>query len=152
LKKTKALGLTTRILTVFTVVILVLSIYNLFSFISSVSSETFSLNLNKNEDTGDFVFKFNANPRNNGLLGISLLLELTVLDADNRIIDTNSTYVYIEARGSQSFSITLTIPAEFVPGGKLQNAKGYFQMKMSVRTLGDLVGFTQIIKIGSGGT
>jgi len=152
LKKVRALRLSIRVLLVFTIVILVVSLYTLFSFISSISSETFNLSLTKNEATGDLMFKFNANPRNNGLLGISLLFELTILDPDYRIIATNSTYVYIEADGSQSFSITLTVPAEFVPGGELQNAKGYFQMKMNVRTLGDLVGFTQIIKIGSGGT
>ena len=108
--------------------------------------------MSKNESTGDWLLSFSANPRNNGFLDVSLFLEITVLDPNDRIVATDSKYVYIKAGGSQSFSITLTIPAEFFPGGDLQNAKGYFQMKMSIRTLGDLIGLTQIMKIGSGGT
>jgi len=153
LKKTKALRLSTRILILLAIIILGVSLYNLFTFLSSaISSETFGLNLSKNESTGDWLLSFSANPRNNGFLDVSLFLEITVLDPNDRIVATDSKYVYIKAGGSQSFSITLTIPAEFFPGGDLQNAKGYFQMKMSIRTLGDLIGLTQIMKIGSGGT
>ena len=153
MKKTKALRLSTRILILLAIIILGVSLYNLFTFLSSaISSETFGLNLSKNESTGDWLLSFSANPRNNGFLDVSLFLEITVLDPNDRIVATDSKYVYIKAGGSQSFSITLTIPAEFFPGGDLQNAKGYFQMKMSIRTLGDLIGLTQIMKIGSGGT
>jgi len=38
-----------------------------------------------------------------------------------------------------------------VPDGKIEEARGYFQMRMAIRELGNLMGLTQLMKIGSGG-
>jgi len=80
---------------------------------------------------------------------VSLPFGTTILDPNNQVVATDSKYAIVRAGGNQTFSITLTIPAEFVLGGDIQNAKGYFQMKMSDKTLGDLVGLTQVMEIGS---
>ncbi len=134
------------------ILVAAVSLHTIFGFIFSITGETFRLNLSRNESSGDWELAFNANARNSGLLGLSLFIELTILDLDEKIVAIDSRQVYIGAGGSQVFSITLTIPSEFVPVGDIQNARGLFQLRMSVKTLGDLVGLTQILKIGSGAT
>ncbi|MGQ9782168.1 MAG: hypothetical protein ACUVQ8_08015 [Nitrososphaeria archaeon] len=152
MKKTKTIRLSTRILLVLTILITVISLYNIIGFISSMSSETFNLDLDENESTGDWTLTLNANPKNKGFLDVSLFIELTILDSNNQTIATESKHVQIKAGGSETFSVALNIPAEFAPGGDIQNAKGTFRMVMSIRTLGDLIGLTQVMEIKGGET
>lgn len=87
-----------------------MSAYTILTFLAgAISSDSFGLDLNKNEVTGDWTFTLNANPRNNGFLDMSLSFELTMLDIDEKVIATNSTSVYIRAGSNQPFSLGLTI-------------------------------------------
>jgi len=109
------------------------------------------MNLDKNESTGDYMLSFSLNPRNNAFLDVSLFLEIKIFDLNKQVIATESKYVIIKPGGTQSLSLNLTIPSEFVPEGDLEKAQGYFQLTMSIKTLGDLIGLTQVMRIGSGG-
>ena len=127
-------------------------VVNLISFLGT-SSESFAgaFNINKNESTGEWVISFNASPRNGGILPVNFFLEITLFDLSDNMIATNSSLVNIGAGNTQSFSFSLIIPSDFVQGDKLQGDEGYMQMTMSIRTLGDLVGLTQIMKVGGDG-
>ena len=96
------------------------------------------------------MLAFNENPRNNGFLDVTLFFEITILDINGRVIATNSTTVLVRAGSNQPFSLVMRIPADMVPGGKIEEAKGYFQMRMAARELGNLMGIEQLMKIGSG--
>ncbi len=144
------IGLSTRILFILTMLIVVISFYSIIGFISSISGETFKLNMDKNESTGDWALTLNASPTNKGFLDLSLFIELTLFDSNDQVIARGSKHVLVKAGESETFSVALNIPAEFVPSGDLENAKGTFQMELRVRTLGDLVGLTQIMKIKGG--
>jgi hypothetical protein len=149
LEKKRALRLSYRILIVLTVVIFIVGLYNLFSFLSTaISGDSFDIDLNKNEITGDWIFSFEANPMNNGVLPISLYFEITLFDLDDNLIATNSSTTYIGAGSSQSLSFSLIIPSEFVQGDDIQGDEGYMKMVMTVRTFADLMGLTQIMRIG----
>lgn len=152
LEKKKALKLGALVLAVITFLILVVSLYNLISFLgTAISGESFGLDMNKNESTGEFVFSFNASPRNDGILPVSMYLEITFFDLDDNMVATNSSLSYIGVDNNQTLSFSLVIPSDFVQGDELQGDEGYMQMTMSIRTLGNLVGLTQILKIGGTG-
>lgn len=151
MNKSQALKLSTRILIVFTILILVISLYSILSLIFSITSGTSNMNLDKNESTGDYMLSFSLNPRNNAFLDVSLFLEIKIFDLNKQVIATESKYVIIKPGGTQSLSLNLTIPSEFVPEGDLEKAQGYFQLTMSIKTLGDLIGLTQVMRIGSSG-
>jgi hypothetical protein len=152
LEKKKALRLSIKVLMIVIVVVFVVGFYNLFVFISGIASwGSFGPKLTKDESTGDWTLTFTGNPKNGGFLGMSLSLELTISDVNQKVIAMNSTTIQIGAGSSQPVSLTMKIPAEFVPGGNLTQAKGYFEMKMDIRTLGNLMGLAQVIKVGGGG-
>lgn len=152
LERKRALKLSYRVLVVATIVVFVVGIYNLISFLSGLTSSSIAPKLSRDEITGDWTLAFNGNPRNNGFLDVTLFFEITILDINEHVIATNSTTVLVKAGSSQPFSLVMRIPADMVPDGKIEDAKGYFQMTMAVRELGNLMGLEQIIKIGSSGT
>lgn len=142
--------LSARTLIILTILITIISFYSIIGFISSISSETFKLSMYKNESTGGWTFALNANPINRGFLDIGLYIELTIFDSNNQVIAKGSKYVLLKAGRSETFSVNLNVPAEFVPDGVLENANGIFQMELRVRILWDLVGVTQVMKIRGG--
>jgi len=151
LKKTTMLKLCTRIAIILTIVIFAVSFYNLFSFLGNiVTGETFNLNMIEDKSNGDLLLSLEANPRNNGFLDISISIELKILDLNDRVIAEDSTSFNINAGSSHPLSLSLPIPASMVGDGGLQGDEGYMQMRLTVRTLADLVGFTNVMKVGGG--
>ena len=138
-------------LVLLTIVLFTVSLYTLFTgLLGAVSGDTFGLKLNKNTPTGDWELTFEANPRNNGVLGVRLFIHLGIRNSSGEYIAVNSTSVYIAPGGQSPFSLTLTIPYEVVQKYSLageQGARVVFEMMFGIRTLGDLVGFTQIMRI-----
>jgi len=150
LKGKRALKLSYRVLIVATIIIFIVGISNLLFFLGGLTGSSFSPKLSQDENTGDWTMAFNGNPRNGGFLDVTLFFEITILDINERVITTNSTTVLVKAGSSQPFSLVLRIPADMVPGGKMEEARGYFQMRMTIGELGNLMGLTQLMKIGGG--
>jgi len=133
---------------VLTIALCLLSIYTLFNALSTaISGGTMNLNLDRDESTGEWRLVLNGNPRNTGFLGVTLFFEVAVLDLSGQDIARNSTSVYVPAGGTNQFSLSLNIPPDVVPEGNLEEAEGYFELKFAVKTLGDLVGFTNMLRI-----
>ena len=151
LKKTTMLKLCIRVAIILTIAIFVVSFYNLFSFLGSiVTGETFKLNMIEDVSDGDFLLSLEANPRNNGFLDISVSIELKIIDLYDRVIAEDSTSFIINAGSSHHLSLSLAIPASMVGDEGLQGDEGYMQMRLTVRTLSGLVGFTNVMKVGGG--
>jgi len=134
-------------LVLLTVILFILSLYTLFTGLVGAISTFGPPKLNTNTPTGDWKLTFEANPRNNGVLGVRLFIHLGILNSTGQYIAVNSTSVYIAPGGQNPFSLTLTIPYEVAQKLTEQGARVVFEMMFGIRTLGDLVGFTQIMRI-----
>ncbi len=134
-----------------TVVLFALSMYTLFiGLIGAVSGDTFGLELDKNGLAGDWILTFNADPRNNGVLDMSLFIQLGITNSSGEYIAVNSTSVYMAPGGQSPVSLILTIPYEEVQKHNLDGEQGadvVFEMMFGIRTLAGLVGFTQTMRI-----
>ena len=141
-------------LIVLTVVLFALSFYSLISGLTGAISEgTFSLDLDKDNPAGDWVLKLTANPRNGGIMGEKLSMSIGLLDSSNEYVVVNSTVVSIAPGEQKPFSLTLTVPYETVKEYNLNGtepADVTFELLFGIRTLGDLVGFQQTMRIGAG--
>jgi hypothetical protein len=140
-------------LVLLTIILFTLGLYTLINGLASAISgeETIGLNLNIDNSTGDWMLTVNANPRNTGVLGEKIFLQLGLLNSDGEYITKNSTSIYIEPGRQKSFSLVLTIPYEEVQRYNLSTEQGanvFFEMKFGISTLWDLVGLTQVMKIG----
>lgn len=138
-------------LVVLTVVLLVLSLHTLITGLSgAISDDTFGLKLDKNNSTGDWLLTLDANPRNNAFIDMRLFVEIQITAFDGEYIAGNSTLVYISPGSRSPFSLIIVIPRDYVDKYKLDGEQGapvWFEMKFGIRTLGDLVGFTQTMRI-----
>lgn len=138
-------------LVLLTIILFVLGVHTLFTgLMGAISGNTFHLKLNKNDPPNDWSLTFDASPRNNGFLGISLFIRIGILNSTGQYIAVNSTSVYVAPGGQSPFSLVLTIPYEEVQKYNFTEEQGapvVFEMMFGIRTLGDLVGFTQTMRI-----
>src|SRR3989304_7349932 len=102
-------------LVVLTIVLLGLSLYTLINgLIGAISGDTFKLELDKDNPAGDWILRFNGNPRNSGILGEKLSFSIGLLDTNEKYIAMNSTEVSIAPGETKPFALTLTVPYETV--------------------------------------
>ncbi len=137
---------------IFTVILFVLGVYTLLMGLSGAmsSSSAFGLKLDKGETNGDWSLTFDGAPRNNGILSETLSIQLGILDSNKEYIAFNSTSVQISPGEQKPLTLTLIIPHEYVQKYNLNSTQGVdvvFELKFSIRTLGDLVGFSQLLRI-----
>lgn len=140
-------------LIVLTVLLFVLSLHTLFIGLSgAVSGGSFHLELDKNRAGGNWLLRFNGNPKNSGLIGTRMIIAIRILDLNGRYIAANSTSVALAPGEQKPFSLVLTIPFDEVQQYNLNatQTQVVFEMNFGIRTLGDLIGFTQILRITSG--
>ena len=141
-------------LVVLTIVLLGLSLYTVINgLIGAISGDTFKLELDKDNPGGDWILRFDGNPRNSGILGEKFSFSIGLLDANDKYIVVNSTAFSIAPGEKKPFTLTLTLPYETVQKYNLnetQTANVTFELLFGIRTLGDLVGFQQTMRIGAG--
>src|SRR3989337_3975057 len=141
-------------LLVLTVVLFVLSLYSVINgLVGAISGDTFKLELDKDTPGGDWILRFDGNPRNSGILGEKFSVSIGLLDANDKYIVVNSTAFSIAPGEKKPFTLTLTLPYETVQKYNLnetQTADVTFELLFGIRTLGDLVGFQQTMRIGAG--
>ena len=151
MNKSKAIRFSIIILQVATLIMALLCLHTLLTVLSTaISGETFNLEMNMDESTGDFLFNINGNLINKGYLDVKLSFELAILNADGERIETNSTSMNIKAGSTNPFSLNLRIPVEMVQDIYLDGNAGFLEVTFTVRMLGELVGFTNILKVGGG--
>ena len=141
-------------LVVLTIVLFVLSLFTVINgLVGAISGDTFKLELDKDTPGGDWILRFNGNPRNSGILGEKFSFSIGLLDTNDKYIAMNSTEVSIAPGEKKPFTLTLTVPYETVQKYNLnetQTADVTFELLFGIRSLGDLVGFQQTMRIGAG--
>jgi hypothetical protein len=140
------------VLVVLTVILFVLGLYGLIrGLVDAVSGDSFGLELDKDDPSGDWTLTFNANPKNNGIMDVKLFIDLGIRNSSGTYIVRNSTSVYIPPGGQKSFSLVMTIPYAEVQRYNLTDehmgADVTFEMTFGIRTMADLIGFTQTMRI-----
>ncbi|MEM2935821.1 MAG: hypothetical protein QW231_01430, partial [Candidatus Bathyarchaeia archaeon] len=78
-------------LVLLTIVLFAVSLYTLITALLGAISTFGSPQLNTNTPTGDWALTFEANPRNNGVLGVRLFIRLGILNSTGEYIAVNST-------------------------------------------------------------
>lgn len=134
-----------------TLVLFAVSTYTLINGLSgAITGDSFHLQLDKSNSTGDWKITITANPRNTAFLPTRLFVNLGILNSSGSYIAHNSTSVDIAPGGQTPLSMILTIPYAVVQQYGLddeQVASVTFEMIFGIRTLWDLVGFTQVMRI-----
>jgi len=126
-----------------------LSFHTIFTvFSNAVSGEAFNMEMTVDQSKGTGTLMLSANPRNDGLLGVDLSIELSVVDEDGEYLATNSTSGYIGAGGQQPIVLSLTMPADEIQG--LQEEEVFLQIALDVRTLENLVGISNTFRLQGG--
>lgn len=136
-------------------VLLPLSIYVLISGLSGAISggEGAGLNLNKDTPNGDWILTYNSNPRNTAFLGEKISFGIGLIDPNGKYITVNSTAMDIAPGEQKPLVLTLTVPFTEVQRYNLNGTQAtgvIFELKFGISTLGNLVGFSQILKIEAG--
>ena len=138
-------------LVLLTIVLLAVSVYTLiFGLSGAISGSGFGLKLDKDGPNGDWILQFNGSPRNPGFIGTRLFIQIGVLDLSGQYIASNSTSVDIPPGQQRQFSVVLTMPYALVQKyglNQTQGAQATFELIFGIRTLGELVGFTQTLRI-----
>jgi len=132
------------------IVTLGLSLYTVvISLTGSLSENNFKVTT-ETLGTGDMKLKFMADPINRGFLGIDLSMELAVKNYENVTIARNSTSISIDPGSQRSFTLDLLIPASELARFNQTGVEGVFELTLGIRTLSNLVGFTNSIRIKGG--
>lgn len=149
MRRSKALGALITALQLAGLVAFALSFHALFDVLSNtVSGEAFTLELTIDPSTGLGVLTLNVAPRNSGFLGVDLSVEMAVV-ADGEYVARDSTSGYIDPGGQRPLSLSLTIPAEVAQD--FQQEKVFLEIALELRTLENLVGVTNTLRIEGGG-
>ena len=106
--------------------------------------------MNVDESSRDWLFTLKANPVNSGYLGVNVSIGLGILNLDDQHIAYNSTSVYVKQGSNHPFYITLQIPSEKVEQYGLEENEGFMRATLSIKTFGNLIGFTNIMDVGGG--
>jgi len=117
----------------------------------ALSEGTLNADMEFDEASGTFYLTMTGNPRNNGLLGVNINFQVAILTLEGEYVAQNSTKVYIAPGGQDAFSVSLTVPAEVLIEHNMLEGQGFMEIKFGVSTLGDLVSFTNTMRVGGGG-
>ena len=152
MKAVRALGVLVIAVQLVSFVAFALSFSTVFAVVKNISSpDVVSLEMVTDESTGSGELRLEADPRNGGYLGVELTLELSVLDEDDNYIGRNSTLVRLDAGERKTVTLCLHIPAdvmqEMTNGGK----KSFLEITLRMRTLFNLVGVSNTLRVEGGG-
>ncbi len=152
MKAVRALGVLVIAVQLVSFVAFALSFSTVFAVVKNISSpDVVSLEMVTDESTGSGELRLEAGPRNGGYLGVELTLDLSVLDEDDNYIGRNSTSVRLDAGERKTVTLCLHIPAdvmlEMTNGGK----KSFLEITLRMRTLFNLVGVSNTLRVEGGG-
>jgi hypothetical protein len=152
LNKIKLLKVTIILSQLFSLLFIGLSLHTLVTVsLATISPETFNFIVNVDESTGDLFVGLDGNLTNDAFLAVNLFFEVAVLNSDGQSIVKNSTSLNINAGNMSPFSINLRVPTEMAWNIDLEQNIGTLELTFTMRTLGDLVGFTDKMVITGGG-
>jgi hypothetical protein len=149
--KMMALRYAPRVLTLATIVLFLVSAYNITGFFTEMFQQEpdAGLKLTQAPNTGDYNLSLTLRPLNHGFLGVDLSTSLRVLDEEGNVLGQDSAHIYVPPRFRQTSTVSVVIPVSIIPNGGIENMKASVQATIEVRTLWNLVGFKNVLSIGS---
>lgn len=152
MRAARVLGVLVLFVQLSTVVALGLSIYTIFAIASSTASgDSMGVEVTYDEATGVGVLRLSALPMNKGFLEADLTVGIEVSDEGGNSIATNTTSVRLGAGEYEPVSLSLAIPADVMSDIIQGEEEGHFEVNLDIRTLFDMVGVSNTMKIRGGG-
>lgn len=151
MKAVKAFGIVVVAIQLVGFALFVLSFYTLYTVMSTaLSGDALMFTSSEDESTGELTLKIEGDLRNDGYIGADLVVEVGVLDIDEEYVGTNSTTLCLDRGERRRITLTLLIPAEEVQRWRSEKDHGFLEFAFRARTLWDLVGFSNTLKIPMG--
>jgi hypothetical protein len=151
LKAVRAFGVLVAFVQLASVVALGASLFTIFSVASSAASaEAMAMEMTIDRATGVGVLTLEASPMNNGFLDANIAIDVGMVDEEGGYIARDSTSVSLGAGEQELLSLSLTIPADVILEAVEEDVEGYFEVTLDIRTLYDMVGVTNIMRIRGG--
>ena len=149
--KMTALRYAPRVLTVASLVLFLASAYNIGVFFTEIFQQesNVGLVLTQTPEKGDYNLSLTLRPLNHGFLGVDLSTGLRVLDEGGNVLGQDSAHTYVPPRFRRTSTVSVVIPLTSIPDGEIGNMKASVEVTVEVRTLWNLVGFKNVLSIGS---
>lgn len=151
MKAVRAFGVLVAFVQLASVITLGASLFTIFSVASSAASgEAMAMEMTIDRTTGVGVLTLEASPMNNGFLDANIAIDVDMVDEGGGYIARDSTSVSLGAGEQEPLSLSLTIPADVILEAMEEDVEGYFEVTLDIRTLYDMVGVTNIMRIRGG--
>ena len=151
MKAVRAFGVLIAFVQLASVIALGASLFTIFSVASSAASgEAMAMEMTIDRATGVGVLTLEASPMNNGFLDANIAIDVSVVDEVGDYITRDSTSVNLGAGEQKPLSLSLTIPADVILKAVEEDLGGYFEVTLDIRTLYDMVGVTNTMRIRGG--
>jgi hypothetical protein len=151
LKAVRAFGVLVAFVQLASVIALGASLFTIFSVASSAASgEAMGMEMTIDRATGVGVLTLEASPVNNGFLDANIAIDVGVVDEEGGYIARDSTSVSLGSGEQEPLSLSLTIPADVILEAMEEDVQGYFEVTLDIRTLYDMVGVTNTMRIRGG--
>jgi len=151
LKAVRAFGVLVAFVQLASVIALGASLFTIFSVASSAASgEAMAMEMTIDRATGVGVLTLEASPMNNGFLDVNIAIDVGMVDEEGGYIARDSTSVSLGAGEQEPLSLSLTIPADVILEAIEEDVEGYFEVTLDIRTLYDMVGVTNTMRIRGG--
>lgn len=129
-----------------------LSFYTVFEVArSTFFGDGINVDTTVEEATWTSVMSLEVSPRNGGYIGADLTFELGVLDDEENYISRNMTSVHLDAGEQKHLTLSICIPETKIREMEIEGREGFFEITLSIRTLNDLVGFSNTFRMRGGG-
>ena len=151
MKAVRAFGVLVAFVQLASVIALGASLFTIFSVASSTASgEAMAMEMTIDRATGVGVLTLEASPMNNGFLDANIAIDVGMVDDEGGYIARDSTSVSLGAGEQEPLSLSLTIPADVILEAIEEDVEGYFEVTLDIRTLYDMVGVTNTMRIRGG--
>ena len=151
MKAVRAFGVLVAFVQLASVIALGASLFTIFSVASSAASgEAMAMEMTIDRATGVGVLTLEASPMNNGFLDANIAIDVGMVDEEGGYIARDSTSVSLGAGEQEPLSLSLTIPADVILEAVEEDLGGYFEVTLDIRTLYDMVGVTNTMRIRGG--
>lgn len=151
MKAVRAFGVLVAFVQLASVVALGASLYTIFSVASSAASgEAMAMEMKIDNAKGVGVLTLEVSPMNSGFLDAKIAIDVGVVDEGGGYIARDSTSMSLEAGEQEPLSLSLTIPADVILEAMEEDVERYFEVTFDIRTLYDMVGVTNTMRIRGG--
>lgn len=151
MRASKILGLIVMVSQLAGIILFAVSTYSLITVVeSSVTTEAGGIEATIDEATGRVRLSLTATPTNPGYLGVDLSVSLGLIDENGQYLAVNSTSLHLDPGEARLLNLQLSAALSEVIDYFDGSKEGFIEMKVDVRTLNNLVGFSNTLRVRGG--